>query len=144
MRTEDFVLAHSPGKKFSVEWYPQHVEVKVVEAFSSEVMKQLLAAVYGDARIERISAMLADMSECPSYELDPSDAHISVAYQRSAKSYTRITRSATVTTNERQIRDVRKFAELMAPLGRDVRIFDTLEEARKWLGVEGDVVDKRT
>jgi len=137
-------LGHSFGEKFSIEWFPHHLEAKVVEAFSGDVMKQLMATAYGDARIETIRAMLVDMSECPSYELEPSDTHISFAYQRSATSYTRITRSAMVTTNEQQIQDVQKFAALMAPQGRDVRVFETVEEARKWLGVVDDVVDRRT
>lgn len=135
---------HSPGSKFNIEWYPNHVEAKVVTAFSSAAMKQLMTAAYGDARIEVVTAMLVDMSECPSYELDPADTHISFAYQRSAASYTKITRSAMVTTNEQQIRDVRKYAELMASQGREVRIFDTVGAARKWLGVDRDVADKQT
>ncbi len=102
-----------------------------------------MAAAYGDARIETVRTMLVDMSECPSYELEPSDTHVSYAYQRSAASYTKITRSAMVTTNERQIRDVRKYAELMASQGREVRVFETAEAAREWLGVDRGVADKK-
>lgn len=132
-------MSHSSAEKFTIEWYPNHLEAKVVTAFSSVTMRELISAAYGDARIEKVSAMLVDMSECPSYELEPEDTHISFAYQRSAASYTRITRSAMVTTNVRQIQDVRKYAELMKSQGRDVRIFDTVEDARLWLGVDGDI-----
>lgn len=132
-------MAHSSAKKFNIEWYPNHLEAKVVTAFSSAAMRELMSAAYGDPRIEKVSAMQVDMSECPSYELEPSDTHVSFAYQRAAGSYTKITRSAMVTTNERQIRDVQKFAELMKSQGRDVRVFDTVEDARTWLGVDSDI-----
>lgn len=135
-------MAHSSADEFNIEWYPSHLEAKIVTAFSSATMRQLMAAAYGDVRIQAISAMLIDMSVCPSYELEPSDTHVSFAYQRSASSYTKITRSAMVTTNEQQIMDVRKFAELMAPQGREVQIFDTVEKARKWLSVADDVVNR--
>lgn len=135
-------MAHSSADKFNIEWYLRHVEAKIVTAFSSSVMRELISAAYGDSRIETVSAMLVDMSDCPSYELEPEDTHISFAFQRAAAGYTKITRSAMVTTNEQQIKDVQKYAELMAPQGRDVRIFDTVAEARQWLGVEDDVVNK--
>jgi len=134
----------SPDEDIDIQWYPHHVEASVSVPFSGAIMNQLMDAAYGDARIETIRAMIVDMSECPSYELEPSDTHVSFAYQRSAASYTKITQSAMVTTNEQQIRDVRKFAELMATQGRDVRVFDTVDKARKWLGVENDVVGSWT
>lgn len=127
------------SEKFTIKWYATHVEASVYTAFSSSVMRELIAAAYGNERIETVSAMLVDMSDCPSYELEPEDTQLSFAVQRSASSYTRITRSAMVTTNERQIQDVQKYAELMVSVGREVRVFATVEEARKWLGVEGDI-----
>lgn len=131
------------SEKFIIEWYANHVEGKVVTAFSSSVMQELIAVAYGDARIESVSSFLVDMLDCPSYELEPEDTQISFVIQRAAASYTRVTRSAMVTTNERQILDVQKYAELMATQGREVRIFATVDEARKWLGVEAAVTATR-
>lgn len=129
------ILEENKKMPYTIQWEEKGVYIKSSGQITAKDNLQLNGELYGNKNFDTIEYQISDLLDADLSILNKKDISVISQLDFSASVWNKDLKVAHITKNTELIRLIKIYEERMEKSGWQFMIFDTVEEARKWVSI---------